>query len=167
MRVTLYEPALAINGKAYAGWANQGDDLYFPHVDTCCAVLIYGNNAVVGGHMGSQLPNMAEPNYDIAGRYVWELALANHLRLNTADEGCKIVTIGESNWYSSVVHSIWGAAKPIATLALRTTAKFCYKGVDIYATMDRITVTPCGSHNSYEFTLPDDYEYVGPKNVGE
>jgi hypothetical protein len=167
MRVTLYEPALAINGKAYAGWAESGDELYFPHVDTCCAVLVYGNHAVVGGHMGSQLPSMDAPNYDIAGRYVWELVVANHQRLNAVDEGCKIVTIGESNWYKSVVHNIWGAVRPVGTLALRTTEKFCSKGVDIIATMDKIAVTPCGSSHSYEFALPDDYEYVGPKNVGE
>ena len=167
MRVTLYEPALATGGKAYAGWANRGDELYFPHVDTCCALLIYGDKAVVGGHMGSQLPNMQAPNYASAGRYVWELVLANHRRLNTVEEGCKVVTIGESNWYESVVQEIWSAAQADSTLALRTTEKFCSKGVDITATLDTIVVMPCQSHNRFEFKLPGDYEYIGPKNVGE
>jgi hypothetical protein len=110
---------------------------------------------------------MADPNYDVAGRYVWTLVLANHQRLNTAAEGCKVVTIGESNWYKSVVHNIWAAAKPTSTLALRTTSKFCSKGVDIVATMDKIVVVPCGGSDRFEFDLPDDFEYVGPKNVGE
>lgn len=167
MRVTLYEPALATNGKAYAGWAEPGDELFFPHVDTCCAVLIYGNHAVVGGHMGSQLPTMAAPNYDMAGRYVWELVLANHQRLNTVAEGCRVVTIGESNWYDTAVKAIWSAATPTGMLALRTTEKFCAHGVDIVATLDKITICPCGSSQSFEFAVPDDGDYVGPKSIGE
>lgn len=167
MRVTLYEPALAVGGKAYAGWANAGDELFFPHIDTCCAVLIYGDNAVVGGHMGSQLPNMSAPDYSAAGRYVWTLALANHNRLNTASEGCKIVTIGESNWYGPPVQSIWSAAKPTATLAIRTASPICSKGVDVFATMDEIVVVPCGSNVRFVYRLPEDYEYLGPVNVGD
>ena len=167
MRVTLYEPALAIDGKAYAGWANDGDELYFPHVDTCCAVLIFGDKAVVGGHMGSQLPSMSTPDYEAAGRYVWELVLANHQRLNSEGEGCKVVTIGESNWYGTVVHTLWSAATPLATLALRTTEKFCSKGVDIVATRSKILVLPCGSSGRFEFDVPEDYHYIGPNDVGE
>lgn len=167
MRITLYEPALAVSGKAYAGWANPGDELLFPHVDTCCAVLIYGDNAVVGGHMGSQLPNMGEPNYEAAGRYVWTLVHANHRRLNTETEGCKVVTIGESNWYDTVVSTIWAAVRPIATLSLRTTEKFCSKGVDIIATMEKIVVSPCGTTQQFEYSLPDDYAYPMRKDIGQ
>lgn len=167
MRVTLYEPALAVDGKAYAGWANKGDELYFPHVDSCCAVLIYGDKAVVGGHMGCQLPGKGV-DYPGAGRYVWSLVLANHHRLNTRDADCTVVTIGHPNWYFHQVNQqIWTAAAPGATLALSTTEKFCSKGADIVATMEKIVVVPCGSRAAFEYKLPADGEYLGPSNVGE
>lgn len=165
MRVSLYEPALAVGGKAYAGWANEDDELYFPHVDSCCALVIVGDKAAVGGHMGSQLPNAADPNYDIAGRYVWELVLANHRRLNSPDGPCTVITIGESNWYDSVVSAIWTAAQADGTLPLRTTAKFCPKGVDIVAMMKKVIVTPCGTHTHFEYAVPDGY--LERKDVGQ
>jgi hypothetical protein len=166
MRVTLYEPALAVGGKAYAGWAKRGDELYFPHVDSCCAVLIYGDRAVVGGHMGSQLPSMPAPNYAMAGRYVWSLVVANHQRLNTAAAGCKVVTIGHANWFMEQIHyEIWSAAEATSALTLRT-EKNCPKGADIVATLDGIVVTPCGSHTAFPFALPSDGDFVGPSDVG-
>jgi hypothetical protein len=167
MRVTLYEPALAVGGKAYAGWANRGDELYFPHVDSCCAVMIYGDNAVVGGHMGSQLPSMESPNYAMAGKYVWSLVVANHRRLNTATAGCKVVMVGHPNWYMmQIQYEIWAAVDAGTALTLRTTEKFCSKGADIVATLDGIVVTPCGAHAGFQFGLPDDGEFEGPNDVG-
>jgi hypothetical protein len=158
MRVTLYEPALAVNGKAYAGWANEGDELFFPHVDTCCALIIVGDKAAVGGHMGSQLPTAPEPNYDIAGRYVWELVLANHRRLNSQDAPCTVITVGETNWYDSVVASIWSAVGPDGVLPLKSTPKFCSKGIDIRVTMKQVFVQPCGTNTTITYDIPDGFQ---------
>lgn len=164
MRVTLYEPALAVNGKAYAGWANRGDELFFPHVDSCCALIIVGDKAAVGGHMGAQLPNAAAPNHRAAGRYVWELVLANHLRLNTEGADCTVITIGESNWYDGVVSDIWLAARPDVVLPLRVTAKFCQHGADVLVMMDEIRIMPCQTNHT--FILPMPTENQETKDIG-
>lgn len=165
MRVTLYEPALAVGGKAYAGWANEGDELFFPHVDTCCALIIVGDKAAVGGHMSAQLPGGAALDYAGAGRYVWSLVLANHRRLNTPDAPCTVITVGETNWYTEVVSTIWSTVGPDGALPLRTTDKCCPKGADITVTMKKVTVQPCGTNITYEYAVPDGFELT--KDVGQ
>ena len=165
MKVVLKEPAEAKNGGAYAGWANAGDELFFPHVDSCCAVLVFGDKAVVGGHMGAQWPGEAAANYPNAGRKVWELVAANHRRLNSQDEGCRVVTIGHHNWYHHEVPStIWGALKPVGTLALKITER-CPKGVDITATLTKIIVQACESNSLWEYDVPGEFEYIGPDEI--
>jgi hypothetical protein len=165
MRVNLYEPALAVDGKAYCGFGDAGDELYFPHVDSCCALIVVGDKWMVGGHMGAQLPNDSEPNYQAAGRYVWTLVHANHTRLNGSDSPCKIITIGESNWYNGIVQSIWSTMSADAVLPLRVTAKHCSKGVNVTATMTRVSVQPCESNLTYGYDVPD--EFMETKDIGE
>ena len=153
MRVTLYEPAAAVEGRAYAGWANWDDELYFPHVDSCCALIIVGDQAAVGGHMGAQLPGMAEPDPDFAGRNVWELVLANHLRLNTADTPCTVITIGDNNWHE-VIQAIWIAVDPDGVLPLRMINRLCPHGVNVLATRESIVVELYGTNTRFTYAVP-------------
>ena len=52
-RITLYEPTIAAEHQAdYVGSAAVGSKLFFPHVDTCCALAaVLSNGTVVGGHV--------------------------------------------------------------------------------------------------------------------
>ena len=49
----LYEPMIAREkGLGYVGWMDRAGELFFPHVDTCCAVAVaFENNAIIGGHV--------------------------------------------------------------------------------------------------------------------
>lgn len=117
--------------------------------------------------MGLQFFLMSMFDYEVVGWYVWELVLVNYQRFNIVSEGCKVVMIGELNWYGMVVYFIWGVVKFIVMLVLRMIVKFCFKGVDIVVISSKVLVLFCGLGNCFEFDVLDDYEYVGLKNVGE
>jgi len=165
MRVTLHEPAEATNGKAFAGQANPGDELFFPHVDSCCALIIVGDKVAVGGHMAAQLPGSEKTDHEAAGRHVWTQVLANHQRLNTPGASCTVVTVGESNWYAEVVSTIWTAAQPSGVLPLQITSKFCPYGADVCVTMADVMVWPCQKNVAYRYPILDDF--AERRDVGE
>jgi hypothetical protein len=168
MKVELLEPGKvnAKSGGIFIGSAGEGDYLLFPHVDSCIALIVYGENCLVGGHLGAQMPGAKETNYPKAGRYVWQKVAGIHANLNGKGSDCQVVTIGHPNWYiKEVVSDIWAALKPNGQLALKTTEKQP-KGVDIMASRDKIIVKKCPNWGqTWEYTPPGEWEYVGPEDI--
>jgi len=124
----------------YKGWVKGNDVLFFPHVETCCALILFGDKFIVGGHMSLSLP---EPHYDPEGespkngRYVWQQVAADYTRLNSRKP--LLMTIGPLNWYTKEVPTIIQAVKPLGTRLLKTTWEFP-AGVDVWAYKDTVLV---------------------------
>ena len=64
-KVEILEPGKAIPAnRGYAGVGDPGDELFFPAVDSCCAVAaILEDGTLIGGHLGAQWPGEKDKNY--------------------------------------------------------------------------------------------------------
>jgi hypothetical protein len=128
----------ALRGSGYAGSVGEGDELFFPHVESCCALMVFGDKRLVGGHMGIQYPDVAV-GYAAAGKKVWTLVAAEHKRLNS--KGGALVMLGDLGWFTPDVKS------EVLRVLAPTTCLFRYfpelgGGFNVIARMDKGLAEP-------------------------
>ena len=97
---TLYEPSIATEKSLdYVDSAVVGDELFFPHVDTCCALAaVLSNGTVVGGHV--PLLWGGTNNGDAAANMprVWGRLETLRRAINGPPTVAGIIAIGPAHW---------------------------------------------------------------------
>lgn len=169
-RLTLLEPAEINNPtkgriktarEGYAGVVRRGDEMYFHHVSSCCAVMVFGDKVLVGGHMGEFWGDeTGAKNIAAAGRKVWTLIAAEHARQNS--KGGALLMVGAKPWFTEVSANIIEAIKP-AFCRLYATDNFA-NSVNISVVLSAnakdmpINIESCESGDKASLQEPDTYD---------
>jgi hypothetical protein len=154
MQIELLEPGIAVpKGRGYVGVGDPGDTIYFPHVDSCMAIVaIFDKTRLIGGHIGAQWPGHHEVDYKFCGNQILTLMEANRKRVK-ADACTTLILVypGSTGW-KDVASAAYGSWSPDAMIDIDTT--FCAKGADITVTATTITLVDCKTNLSKEYAVP-------------
>ncbi len=153
MRIELLEPGAAIpKGRGYVGVGKAGDEIFFPHVDSCCAVVgVFNDGAIIGGHIGAEWPGNGVDR-EFAAQRVFTLMTANMRR----------VKADEVKYLALVYPHETGWEKPAGAI-LRTwytdgfinvDTRAAGSGVDVLVTHTHVSVTDLKTNRTvvYEFS---------------
>lgn len=155
MRIELLEPGEAIpRGRGYVGVGGADDEIFFPHVDSCCAVVgVFADGAIIGGHVGAQWPGR-EVDREFSGQRVFSLMVANQHRVNATDLRHLVCVYPGATGWTPVVGSIYGTWYTDGFLDVDTAG--AAQGVDVLVTHTTVTVRDCKTNLTKEFQLGDD-----------
>ncbi len=134
-RITLYEPSIAAEQQLdYFGSAGVGDKLFFPHVDTCCALAaVLSNGTVVGGHV--PLLWGGNNNGDAATNMprVWGRLDTLRQAINGPPAVVGIIAVGPAHWTKpySVVQANFDPDFMLAFPSLRVDTQKTANGADV------------------------------------
>ena len=101
-RVELLEPGEAIpKGSGYVGVTDSSDasEIFFPHVDSCLAlVLILNNKRLIGGHVPQEWPGN-KPDLKFCIKKIIDLMHAQFEEVGGEIE--RLIMAGDSAWFHS------------------------------------------------------------------
>lgn len=161
---TLYEPKIALEkGTGYVGWGAVGDELFFPHVDSCCALaVVLDNKSLVGGHVPLQWGGMEDMNAGANMKKIYDLidvTRRNHVG-NRAVTG--IIAVGPAHWTIpyGVILKNFDPDYAMEFPALRIDTQATANGVDvtIKSTVGGVTVDVVDFKSKLpkSYAMPDD-----------
>lgn len=100
-RVELLEPGEAIpKSRGYVGVTDPSEtsEIFFPHVDSCLAlVLILDNNRLIGGHVPQQWPGQGVPNLNFCVKKIIDLMDAELKRVGGTIQ--RLIMVGDRAWF--------------------------------------------------------------------
>ncbi len=157
MRIELLEPGEAIpRGRGYVGVGDANDEIFFPHVDSCCAVVgVFGDGAIIGGHIGAEWPGHGLDRA-FSGQRVFSLMVANQHRVNATGLRHLVVVYPGGTGWTPVVSSIYGTWETDGFMDVNTGG--AARGVDVLVTHAAVTVRDCKTNLTKTFQLSDDLQ---------
>ncbi|HEX7238937.1 MAG TPA: hypothetical protein VF263_01615 [Longimicrobiaceae bacterium] len=155
MQIELLEPGAAIpKGRGYVGVGKAGDEIFFPHVDSCCAVVgVFNDGAIIGGHIGAEWPGVGV-NRAFSTQRVFTLMTANMRRVK-ADEikNLALVYPHETGWDKEVnaILQTW-----YTDGFVNVDTRMAGSGVDVLVTHTHVFVTDLKTNLTKEFVFSED-----------
>lgn len=163
---TLYEPKIAQEkGTGYVGWGNLGDELFFPHVDSCCALaVVLDNHCIIGGHVPLQWGGMDDMNAAANMKKIYNLidvTRRNHVGGRTV---AGIIAVGPSHWtipYGAILRE-FDPTYSLEFPALRIDTTATLNGVDVTIKSTgggvAVEVVDFKTKRSKSYPMPDETE---------
>lgn len=163
---TLYEPKIAHEkGTEYVEWGAPGDVLFFPHVDSCCALaVVMDDHSMVGGHVPLQWGGMEDMNAAGNMQKVYDLIDTARRNHGGGRAVTGIIAVGPAHWTIpyGVILKDFDPTYSMEFPALRVDTQSTKNGVDVTITSTGtgvvVEVQDCTTQFIKTYPMPDDLE---------